>query len=193
MALIDQFAPEDAPRRAASVHVPTPPGPVFAALREVTPAEIENVRGLLKAATSAGGVVGLKPPLSLDRPLYAQMMDIGFVMLGVTPMREIVVGRVARPLKVLKPDQPRPKDKKEYLAFDRPKHVKLVTGFLLKAEDGGTTVTAELRATATDPATARWIARAWPIVGPPSEAFARGWLQAIAKRVATTSTPPATL
>ena len=62
--------------------------------------------------------------LSLDRPLYAQMMDIGFVMLGVMPMREIVVGRVARPLKVLKPDQPRPKDKKEYLAFDRPRPVR---------------------------------------------------------------------
>ena len=102
--LLEQVAPAAALGRADSRWLPVPPGAVFAELQKIMPAEIPLVRIGLKVA---------KPlmPFVDGKPLYAQMLDAGFAVLGVMPLREVLLGRVGKLTKVFAPE-PRIKDKR---------------------------------------------------------------------------------
>ena len=109
--LLDRIAPPDARGRVDTTFVPAPPGGVFAALQQIVPAELPRIGFVFRA-------LPWLLPFEAEKPLYAQMLDAGFAVMGATPLREVVLGRVARPLGVLRPE-PRVKSRRELAAFEK--------------------------------------------------------------------------
>ncbi len=177
--LLEQIAPATALGRADSRWLPVPPGAVFAELQKIMPAEIPLVRIGLKVA-------GPLMPFVDGKPLYAQMLDAGFAVMGVMPLREVLLGRVGKLTKVFAPE-PRIKDKRELSAFAEPGHVKVVLAFQLAQEErdgrAGTTVTFAVRIWGTDAAATRRLKLAWPIGNAFGGRFASAWLVALDARL----------
>jgi hypothetical protein len=152
--------------------VPISPGKAFRAFGEVLPTDVPELKSF-----------GRRLALEGDRPLYAQLLDRGFVVLTSDPLREVVVGRVA-PLWHPLDRRPLINGRHDFLRFGAPAHVKTAFSVRLAAEGDGTRVTVELRLRATDPALrrlCRFVARR---AGPLVERVTRGWLQAVAQRAA---------
>jgi hypothetical protein len=177
--LLEQIAPDTALGRADSRWLPVPPGSVFAELQKIMPAEIPLVRIGLKVARPL-------MPFVDGKPLYAQMLDAGFAVMGVMPLREVLLGRVGRLTKVFAPE-PRVKDKRELNAFAEPGCVKVVLAFQLAQEErggtAGTLVTFAVRIWGTDAAGQRKVRLAWPVGNAFGGKFAQAWLVALDRRL----------
>ena len=177
--LLEQIAPDTALGRADSRWLPVPPGTVFAELQKIMPDEIPMVKLGLKVA---------KPlmPFVDGKPLYAQMLDAGFAVMGVMPLREVLLGRVGKLTGVFAPE-PRVKDKRELNAYAVAGHVKVMLAFQLAQEtrDGqaGTLVTFAVRIWGVDAAGQRKVKVAWPIGNAFGGKFAQAWLVALDKRL----------
>lgn len=178
-SLLDQLVPAAALGRSDARWLPVPPGAVFAELQKIMPDEIPLVKVGLKLA---------KPlmPFVDGKPLYAQMLDAGFAVMGVMPLREVLLGRVGKLTKVFAPE-PRIKDKRELNAFAEPGHVKVVLAFQLAQEErggvSGTTVTFAVRIWGTDAAGQRKVKLAWPVGDAFGGRFAQAWLVALERRL----------
>lgn len=177
--ILEQIAPETAVGRSDSRWLPVPPGSVFAELQKIMPDEIPLVRNGLRFA---------KPlmPFVAGKPLYAQMLDAGFAVMGVMPLKEVVLGRAGRLTGVFAPE-PRVKDKKELNAYAVPGHVKVALGFQLAQEerDGvkGTTVTFAVRLWGVDAKAQKLVQLAWPLGSGFGARFAQAWLVALDRRL----------
>ena len=176
--LLDRIAPPDARGRVDQTFVPAPPGGVFAALQQIAPAELPRIGFAFR------GLPWLLP-FEAEKPLYAQMLDAGFAVMGVTPLREVVLGRVARPLAVLNPE-PRVKNKRELAAFEEAGHVKVALGFALRREEqrgqSGTLVSATMKLWPAKSGGAPGLAWIWPGMSLAGGIFARDWLRALSHR-----------
>lgn len=177
---LDEIAPPQARGHADSRFVAKAPGGVFAAIQRITPEELPMLGRALR-------VGGGRIPIDAKKPLYAQMLGLGYTVLATTPLREVIVGRAARPTGLLHPE-PRVKDKRELAAFDTPGHLKLLLAFQLVQEEQrgvrGTRVTAALRAWGSDAATDRRLSLFWPAIRLGGNAAARAWLKALGTRLA---------
>ena len=178
--LLEQIAPDCALGRADSRWLPVQPGSVFAELQKIMPDEIPMVKLGLRVA---------KPvmPFVAGKPLYAQMLDAGFAVMGVLPLREVLLGRVGKLTGVFAPE-PRIKDKRELNAYAVPGHVKVVLAFQLAQEerDGvkGTLVTFGVRIWGVDARAQRLVKLAWPVGNKFGGKFASAWLVALDRRLA---------
>ncbi len=156
--------------------MPAAPGGVFAALQKIAPEELPRIGFVFERFSKL-------VPFEAHKPLYAQMLDAGFAVMGVSPLREVVLGRVARPLGLLRPE-PRVKNKRELAAFEEDGFVKLALGFALAAEerDGspGTLVSATVKAWPAGRSVA--LAWMWPGMSLAGGIFARDWLRALVAR-----------
>ena len=181
--LLEQIAPDTALGRADSRWLPVPPGSVFAELQKIMPDEIPMVKLGLRVA---------KPlmPFVADKPLYAQMLDAGFAVMGVMPLREVLLGRVGKLTGVFAPE-PRVRDKRALNEYAVPGHVKTVLAFQLAQEerDGvkGTLVTFAVRIWGVDAKAQRLIKLAWPVGNAFGGKFASAWLVALDRRLSPTS------
>ena len=177
--LLEQIAPDCALGRADSRWLPVQPGSVFAELQKIMPDEIPMVKLGLRVA---------KPvmPFVAGKPLYAQMLDAGFAVMGVLPLREVLLGRVGKLTGVFAPE-PRIKDKRELNAYAVPGHVKVVLAFQLVQEerDGvkGTLVTFGVRIWGVDARAQRLVKLAWPVGNKFGGKFASAWLVALDRRL----------
>ena len=181
--ILEQIAPETAVGRSDSRWLPVPPGSVFAVLQKIMPDEIPLVRNGLRFA---------KPlmPFVDGKPLYAQMLDAGFAVMGVMPLKEVVLGRCGKLTGVFAPE-PRVKDKKELNAYAVPGHVKVVLSFQLAQEerDGvkGTVVTFAVRLWGVDAKAQKLVKLAWPLGAGFGGKFAQAWLIALDRRLSPKS------
>lgn len=177
---LDEIAPSHARGHADSRFVPKAPGAVFAAIQRITPEELPMLRRALRVA-------GTRLPIDAQKPLYAQMLGLGYTVLATTPLREVIVGRAARVSGLLHPE-PRVKDKRELTEFAEAGHLKLLLAFQLVQEEHsgvpGTRVTAALRAWGSDASTDRRLGLLWPAIRIGGNAAARTWLSALETRLA---------
>jgi hypothetical protein len=166
---VDAVLPGATYRATWSVFAPGSPGRVFRALGEVTPAEIPAL-----GRRSFG--------LDRARPLYAQLLELGFVLLTADPLRDVVAGHVMTPWRP-RTAAPGVFGRREFVDARARGRVKVAVGVRLREADGGTHVSVDLRVGATDPV----LRRACAIVGPRTERFAgpvtEGWLAAVSARV----------
>jgi hypothetical protein len=117
-------------------------------------------------------------------PETARLRDLatripGFNQLGETPGEEVVFGAIgkfwqpSRPLENIAPSA--------FRSFAAPGFGKLALALRIAPRElGGTWVTIELRATATDPATESQLKRAWRVIGRVAEAVCNASLQRLA-------------
>lgn len=176
--LLDRVVPDGAVGRTDSLWMTSAPGEVFASLQQITPGELPGLGAVFRNARTFS-------PFAVDKPLYGQMLDAGFTVMGVTPLREVVLARPAKPLSLLRPT-PRVKNRRELEAFAEAGHVKAALGFSLAPEKNqdtaGTRVAATLRMWAVDVRATRTLKLLWPVLSAGGGVFARAWLRALAAR-----------
>lgn len=172
LSLLDGVLPDADYAGTQETWVPVSPGKAFRVFGEVLLADVPEL-----------GPFGRRLGLDADRPLYAQLLDSGFVVLTSDPLREVVVGRVA-PLWRLIDRRAMIMGRHDFLRFGAPVHVKTALSVRLAAEREGTRVTVELRLRATDPALSRICRFAAGRAGPLVERVTNGWLRAVGQRAA---------
>lgn len=162
MTELDRVLPEWHFRERHARRVAAPAERVFAAVREVTLAELGVFRVLARLR-------GIRVPA--DRPIF----EAGpWRMLAEDPGRELVLGAIGRPWRLRGGDSPAA----DFAAFDRPGYAKLAINWRLD----GTTLSTETRVLLTDDASRRAFRRYWLVIRPFSGLIRRVWLRAIARR-----------
>jgi hypothetical protein len=153
-------------RERHSIALDAPSERVFAAIKEVTPAEMPVVRALFRLR-------GL--PAANDRPVYEQLQP-RFQALAEDPGRELVLGSIAKPWRWRGGHSPQA----DFASFAEPGYAKLALSF--RFEDG--TLSTETRVLLTDRASRRVFRCYWLFVRPWSGLIRRSWLRAAAARSA---------
>jgi hypothetical protein len=171
--MLDAYLPTYDISDAHSVAVDAPPAVVMDAVREVTPAEVPLLVGLMGIRTLPRLLRG--KPLRLRGSILDGMRRTGFVVLEERPDAIIfgVVGRFWEPSNGIRPIEPQ-----DFRAFDEPGFAKAAFGFWL---DGGV-LTTETRVVGTDARAARRFRRYWRVIYPGSAVIRWDWLRAIRRR-----------
>jgi len=176
VAALDDLLPRwDFRERHARV-VAAPADAVYAAVRNVTVAEMPLARGLM----AARGIVGHGLPRS-DRPLLELMRSLGFAMLVDAPPSELAIGGIGpmwRPGARLRAIA----DADDFRRAEHPGTVKVALGVELRADAGGTRLETETRILAADADAWRKFGVYWLLIRAPSGAVRHSMLGAIARR-----------
>ena len=120
-------------------------------------------------------------PTAGSEPLFGQMMDSGFVLLGEKPGREVVAGVIGQPWKP-SGSLLTIKDAREFVAFEKPGYMKATLNFFVKPRGRHTELRTETRVLTTDTASRRRFGYYWKVVRPGSAASRRSWLRAAKHR-----------
>jgi hypothetical protein len=166
VTLLDEVLPEWHFRERHRRHVDAEPARVFAAVHEVTLAEMPVVRVLVRMrGMHARGA----------RPILDEMGRAGFALEAERPLRELVFAAVGQPWK-LRGGRRRPGV--DFRTFREPGYAKMAFDFRLD----GSTLSTETRVLLTDARSRRAFRRYWLVIRPFSGLIRRVWLRAIARR-----------
>jgi hypothetical protein len=184
-AQIDEFSPVYQFREFHSLAVNAPKHRVYTAIRSVTADEIPLYRPLtwVRRMGRSGSQNILNPPP--DRPLLEVATRTGFLLLGIEPDREVLVGTAVLAPRDWQPTRPvLPED---FKAIKQQGFALATMNFRIEETAPETClVTTETRVYATDPASSRKFARYWRTIYPGSALIRRMWLLAIKRRAEQT-------
>jgi hypothetical protein len=166
MTLLDEVLPEWHFRERHRARVNASPERVFAAVREVTLAEMPVARALIRLR-------GMRARRT--RPMLDEMRDVGFAIEAEEPHKELVFASIGQPWKLRGGIRPHASD---FGTFADPGFAKMAFNFRL---DGGT-LTTETRVFVTDARSRRLFRRYWLFIRPFSGLIRRMWLRAIVRR-----------
>ena len=182
--ILDDVLPAYRRREVHSIYVPALPERVWAALLNVTPAELPLPRALmsirsfparLKGRGRAAGLTG-------SGPVVASFLRGGWVTLAEEPGRALVAGQIARFWQAT-PKGPAPvRDAREFIAFSEPGFAKAVTSFEVISDGTGSRLVTETRVEGTDSRARRLFAAYWLVIRPGSGLIRRSLLRAVRKR-----------
>lgn len=182
--LLDELMPEYLLCQIHRILIDTPTERALEAAKRVTLGDMPLVR-LLSTIRSLPGILarGGGLPTTVTEPLFAQMMDSGFIFLGEEQGREVVVGAIGQMW------QPRGglsllsvRDGRGFVAFDEPGYAKAAMNFFVEPRYGGTVLRTETRVLTTDAASRRKFGLYWKVIHPGSAAIRRSWLRAAKRR-----------
>ncbi len=154
------------------------------AVRETTPADIPMLRTLF-ATRGLPARLLRRPTLAFtSEPVIDQFLRGGFLVLGNEPDRELVIGAVHQPWRLVGGGPLAIRDATEFREFWRPGFVKSAMNFRVEpgATGEGSVVETETRIFATDRAARRRFRLYWLLVGPGSGLIRRMWLRSIRRR-----------
>jgi hypothetical protein len=108
----------------------------------------------------------------------------GFTILGQDAGRELVVGAIGQPWRLVGGRSVAVAGGEDFAAFDLAGYAKMAANFRLAsiAGDRAIRLSTETRVACTDAASARRFARYWWLIRPASGAIRRSWLAAIKRR-----------
>lgn len=170
MTLLDTHVPEWDFRERHATRVNASPERVFAAVREVTLAEMGVFRVL-------AWLRGIRVPV--DRPVL-EVASTTWSVLADERGRELVLGAVGQPWRLRGGNNPGG----DFATFNRPGYAKMAINWRLE----GTTLSTETRVLATDAAARRKFRRYWLVIRPFSGLIRRVWLRAIRRRAERSGT-----
>jgi hypothetical protein len=162
---LDRVFPEWDFRERHATRVVAPPARVFAAVRQVTLAEMGVFRVL-------AWLRGIRVPA--DRPFLDLATHGAWSVLAEDPGRELVLAAVGQPWRLRGGDTPAA----DFATFDRPGYAKMAINWRLE----GTTLSTETRVFLTDDASRRAFRLYWLVIRPFSGLIRRVWLRAIRRR-----------
>ena len=183
--LMDRFMPAYHFNEVHSIRIHASPERIFQAIHAVTPREVRGSRILywirsLPARLAGKTVRGLS---GAPKPIVEPAPDLGKVVLGEEPDRELVLGLVGPFWKPAGGRAPRIEGPREFLAFAQPDHAKATIGFWLEEDgDGFFLLTTETRVLTADPATRRKFGAYWRLIYPGSALLRRTFLAAVKRR-----------
>jgi hypothetical protein len=166
VTLLDEVLPEWHFRERHRTRVNASPERVFAAVREVTLAEMPVARALIRLR-------GMRARRT--RPILDEMREVGFEIEAEEEGAELVFASIGRPWKLRGGIRPHYGD---FSSFAAPGFAKMAFNFRL--ESG--LLTTETRVFVTDARSRRLFRRNWLFVRPFSGLIRRLWLRAIARR-----------
>ena len=159
-----------------SIWVPAEPDAAYEALLTVSAREVRLLGPLMRLR--ALGRSRLVP--DREAPLLDELKKAGFVELGVSPGKEIVLGAIGR---FWSPLGNRPVEVTDFSRFDEPGYAKAAMNFTVEVEAAGSRVTTETRIIGTDAAATRKFRAYWLLIRLGSGAIRRSWLKAIRRRL----------
>jgi hypothetical protein len=158
---------------------------VWAALAQVSTGELGLFRLLMSLRVLPGRLLG-RPRLRFDaeEPLLGWAVRFGFTILGQDAGRELVVGAIGQPWRLVGGRSVAVAGGEDFAAFDQAGYAKMAANFRLAsiAGDRAIRLSTETRVACTDAASARRFARYWWLIRPASGAIRRSWLAAIKRR-----------
>jgi hypothetical protein len=167
---LDRVFPEWHFRERHATRVDASPERVFAAVRQVTLAEMGVFRVL-------AWLRGIRAPV--DRPVVEFATSGAWSELAHEPGSELVLGAVGQPWRLRGGDSLAA----DFATFDRPGYAKMAINWRLE----GTRLSTETRVFLTDDASRRAFRRYWLVIRPFSGLIRRVWLRAIKRRAQSSS------
>jgi hypothetical protein len=155
---------------------------VWAALAQVTVGELRLFRLLMGLRVLPGRLVGCpRARFDADEPLLGWAVRFGFTILGEEVRRELVVGAIGQPWRLVGGRAMAIAGGDDFAAFDQTGYAKMAANFRLAPIAGGRAIqlSTETRVACTDAASARRFARYWWLIRPASGTIRRSWLAAI--------------
>lgn len=167
-APLDAFLPGPAYRTRFDTDVAASVEETWTAMRTITPRELPVTRTLAALRSAPGRLLRSGhggPADAPDRPVVEQFVEAGFGVLYEDTPRVLVVGTAAQPWRLRGGARLRLAGPGEFVAFDRPDHVRIALSFELTSQaDGRTRLAAETRVTPTDAGAARAFGRYWTLI-----------------------------
>lgn len=166
MSELDRVLPEWHFRERHTTRVDAVPERVFAAVREVTLAEMGVFRVL-------AWLRGIRVPV--DRPVVeVAVTGSTWRVLADQPRQELVLGAIGQPWRLRGGESPTD----DFAEFDSAGYAKMAINWRLE----GTTLSTETRVFLTDAASRTSFRRYWLVIRPFSGLIRRVWLRAIRRR-----------
>jgi len=183
--LLDRYLPEFHFREIHGIRIAAPPERIDGALRELPAGEIPLLGLLFWLRTLPTRLAGRRiRGFHADLPFLAQALtpEGGFILLGETAGRELVIGTAGQFWKVLGGADPGLADADEFLRFANPRLARAALGFFIENDGRFSRLTTETRISVAAPAARRRFALYWMVIRPGSGLLRRLWLEAIRRR-----------
>ena len=183
--VLDRLVPSFQAVERHSTTIAAAPDQVWAALSQVTTGELRVFRVLMGVRVLPGRLVrSPRARFDAEQSLLGWAVRFGFTILGEDVRRELVVGAIGQPWRLVGGRGVAVADGHDFAAFDQPGYAKMAANFRLDPIAGGraTRLSTETRVACTDPASARRFARYWRLIRPASGVIRRNWLTAIKRR-----------
>jgi hypothetical protein len=182
---LDDFLPIYEFNEVHSVDVKAPPERVFAALKELSVAELSPLIFLMLGLRElpARLLRRQERPVSTPGPFLEMLYREDFVPLGEEPGREVVFGLIGKFWKPIPEAGPPIADPSAFLAFDDPAYAKVAANLLVSdGENGSTRCSTETRIHVPDPQTRRKFGLYWLLISLGSGWIRVLWLKAIRRK-----------
>src|SRR4029453_17938496 len=183
--VLDRLVPSFQIVERRSTTIAASPDQVWAALSQVTTGELRVFRVLMRVRVLPGRLVR-RPPARFDAggSLLGWAVRFGFSVLGEDVRRELVVGAIGQPWRLLGGRRVAVAGGDEFAALDHAGHAQMGATFRLAPIAAGraTRHSTETRVVCPDPSSARRFGRYWRLIRPASGATRRSWLTAIKRR-----------
>jgi hypothetical protein len=183
--VLDRLVPTFQAAERHSTTIAASADQVWAALAQVSTGELGLFRLLMSLRVLPGRLLG-RPRLRFDaeEPLLGWAVRFGFTILGQDAGRELVVGAIGQPWRLVGGRSVAVAGGEDFAAFDQAGYAKMAANFRLAsiAGDRAIRLSTETRVACTDAASARRFARYWWLIRPASGAIRRSWLAAIKRR-----------
>ncbi len=123
------------------------------------------------------------PTAPVEEQSFLELMRNGesWVLLAREPERELTLGLIGKFWQSDMGFRPM-RDREQFIAFDEPDYVKIVTTFRLEDIPGGTGLYTETRVHTTDEAAERKFYRYWRVIRPGADLTVRSMLNAVKRR-----------
>ncbi len=193
MTALDEFIPTYEFNEVHSVTIRAAPASAYAALKQVTVSEMSplvtwllNVRALPDRLSGHNQM-----QLAADKPLLEAMLRAGFVALTEVPGREVVIGQIGQPWKIVGGAVARINSAAAFLGFDRPDYARIAANLIVLPSDapGQVKCVTETRVHIPDPAARKQFAMYWWVISTGSALIRRMWLAAIKHRAERNALP----
>jgi hypothetical protein len=183
--VLDRLVPTFQAVERHSVTIAASADQVWAALTQVTVAELHLFRLLMGLRVLPGRLLG-RPRARFDahEPLLGWAVRFGFTVLDEDAPGELVVGAVGQPWRLAGGRGMAVAGGEEFAAFDQAGYAKMAANFRLApiVGDRAIQLSTETRVACTDATSARRFAGYWWLIRPASGAIRRSWLAAIKRR-----------
>ncbi len=186
MTALDQFMHAYEFNEVHSVTIHASPAIAYAALKQVTVSEMSplvtwllNVRALPDRLSGHNQM-----QLATNEPLLEAMLRAGFVALTEVPGREVVIGQIGQPWKIVGGAVARINSAEAFLRFDKPDYARIAANLIVLPSDapGQVKCVTETRVHIPDPAARKQFAMYWRVISTGSALIRRMWLSAIKQR-----------
>jgi hypothetical protein len=189
---LDNYLPTYEFNEIHNVKVDATPEQVFAAIKELTPAELSPIIfWMLNLRSLPAKLMGKTPPsvTHQSKPFLDQLYEGGFIQLAEKPGGEIIFGLVGQFWKLTGGEDPDIPDPQAFLTFDDPAFAKVAANLAVTMDEKGHThCSTETRVHVPDLGTRRKFAFYWRIISMGSAFIRVLWLRAIKKKAEKQST-----